>query len=659
MKPVRALLLSLGLLQLAACGHTPPPQPDRVDQVADLLGDANIRPALLVGDNQFNFYFTDPIILRNKAADYVSHVAIRPPQLDIFADDLFAWALDTHAKGKYVIHLGDATNIACVAEWERFTGVMRDAGATSGMKGWVMLPGNHDAYLYGVTGGGWRNAPFNNVGEQWAKACSKQWPIHNGRLNPGWRLTKNRLLDLYFAVIQAQGGRHPKDFNLREVPAGERADQFKPPEGKGSDGHIVKVLRPANPDPAADASFVQEVVYVRHAPPDIAAADPYDYAPEHQSFMVQLLNLSATTPGKKTYALLIDTVDYSSVPVNARGGLCTKLFDSKCGVNAGLTGMVSEHQQKVVEDILRKISVKDAHVILMGHHPLARASEDGRKCESHLDDSSRKWLLAKLKQANILGYISAHTHSGYVQEELTKEEKEKVVQALKCDFTDGRKEINVGSVTDWPMEMRTLESGKPKGGNDKDKNVIHSRLIRLGGNDLPTGDACKAVYNYSVSSHPYLAYYKGNWQPTTALVEHDKTLDTILVTYTRLFADLIRTPNDAVDYLSASAKKTLGCRCNQRSHSENWLADSESCRAKKRNLALCMEQVDDWLKGQPQEAMDVSRLEACSDYQGLLEPVEEYMANRRNYGVCQAVWASQAEYLYTHTERNVLQELAK
>lgn len=37
--------------------------------------------------------------------------------------------------------------------------------------------------------------------------------------------------------------------------------------------------------------------------------------------------------------------------------------------------------------------------------------------------------------------------------------------------TDGRKKINVGSVTDWPMEMRTLESGKPKGGNGEEPSI--------------------------------------------------------------------------------------------------------------------------------------------------------------------------------------------
>lgn len=656
MKPVLALLLSIGLLQLTACGHIPATRPDRVEQETILPGKADIRPALLVGDNQFNFYFTDPIVLRNKAADYISHVAIRPPQLDIFADDLFAWALDTHARDKYVIHLGDATNIACVAEWERFTGVMDAAQNTSGMKGWVMLPGNHDAYLYGVTGGGWRRAPFNNVGEQWAKACSKQWPIHNARLNPDWRLTKNRLLDFYFAAVQAQGVRHPEDFSLQEVPAGERTNQYRRAESKDIEGYTVKVLEPANPGPAADASFVQKVVYFRHAPPDIVATDPYDNAPEHKSFMVQLLNLSAQTPGKKTYALLIDTVDYSAVPVNARGFVCTTAFDSKCGINAGLTGMVSQDQQHVVDTIIGQIHAQGVQIILMGHHPLARAGKDGCKCDSGLDKVTQGWLRKQLNNENVMGYISAHTHSGYVQGELLNALE--CEELNKCDFSFGRKEINVGSVTDWPMEMRTLENCKPESGSSN--GVIHSRLIRLGGNDLPTGEACKAVHNYTASDHPYLSYYKGNWQPTTALIEHEKTLDTILVTYTRLFEDLITPPgNDAIDHLLVMAKETLADRCTEAGQAEHWLADSEACRARKRNLALCMEQVDEWLQGQHPAALEVNRLEACSKHRGLLKPDAEYAKNRRNYGVCQAVWASQAEYLYTHTERNVVRGLVE
>lgn len=668
MKPANVLLLTIGLLQLTACGHTPATRPDRVEQETILPGKADIRPALLVGDNQFNFYFTDPIVLRNKAADYISHVAIRPPQLDIFADDLFAWALDTHARDKYVIHLGDATNIACVAEWERFTGVMNAARKTSGMKGWVMLPGNHDAYLYGVTGGGWRNAPFNNVGEQWAKACSKQWPIHNARLNPDWRLTKNRLLDSYFEALKAQGRHHPEDFMLREVPADLLKGKYKRPAvdqaaAGDPDTYTLQVLEPANPGTAADESFVQEVVYVRHAAPDVPPADPYDYDPEHKSFMVQLLNLSAKTPGKKTYALLIDTVDYSAVPVNARGLVCTTLFDSKCGVNAGLRGMVSDHQKSVLTHLLARIASQDGQVVLMGHHPLARANKDGRKCDSGLDDSTRKWLMGKLKtpeesaksenpkQANILGYISAHTHSGYVQGELT--------EAKNCDFNDGRKEINVGSVTDWPMEMRTLENGKPEGGEGT--STIQSRLIRLGGNDLPTGKECSAVYNYmSSTNYPYVSYYKGNWQPITALIEHEKTLDMALVTYARLFQDLdVTTVNDAVHFLVELAKNSVEKPCSNNSGESVDSDEFEQCRANKRNLALCMEQVDEWLQWEYPQILDMSQLEACSKQKGMLKAVAGYGAKRRNYGVCQAGWASQAEYIFTHTEQNVLKGLVK
>lgn len=132
------------------------------------------------------------------------------------------------------------------------------------------------------------------------------------------------------------------------------------------------------------------------------------------------------------------------------------------------------------------------------------------------------------------------------------------------------------------------------------------------------------------------------------------------MTYTRLFEDLITTPgNDAIKQLSPIAKETLACCRNQAGQAEDWLADSEACRARKRNLALCMEQVDEWLQAQPPEAMEVSRLEACSKHQGLLKPDAEYANNRRNYGVCQAVWASQAEYPYTRTERNVLRGLVE
>jgi len=81
-------------------------------------------PIFFIGDNQFHNYLTDPTTLRNNIADKFVRVAIRPPLQDLFAKDLFIYAMDRYSKNNYVIHMGDALNISCKNEWQTFEKVM-------------------------------------------------------------------------------------------------------------------------------------------------------------------------------------------------------------------------------------------------------------------------------------------------------------------------------------------------------------------------------------------------------------------------------------------------------------------------------------------------------------------------------------------------------
>ena len=91
-------------------------------------GDKLKLNVLLVADNQFNNIFQDPSIMRNNIADKLSNVSIRPPQLDIYSNELFKFALKkNNADKNYMIHLGDALNIACENEWITFTDTLTKA----------------------------------------------------------------------------------------------------------------------------------------------------------------------------------------------------------------------------------------------------------------------------------------------------------------------------------------------------------------------------------------------------------------------------------------------------------------------------------------------------------------------------------------------------
>ena len=82
--------------------------------------------------------------MRSSMVDQLVSVAIRPVQQDLFAPDLLRWVMKNYGASWPVIHLGDATNMACVGELEAFFEIMAE-----GRKRWVMAPGNHDCFLLG------------------------------------------------------------------------------------------------------------------------------------------------------------------------------------------------------------------------------------------------------------------------------------------------------------------------------------------------------------------------------------------------------------------------------------------------------------------------------------------------------------------------------
>ena len=107
-----------------------------------------------VSDNQFNNFLGDPQLMRTKIADRIVVVAIRPPRLDLFAPDILEHTIRKQGPDNYIIHLGDATNIACWNEWDKFTYRMQPEILGKKMhKGWVMVPGNHDFFFLGNTAG--------------------------------------------------------------------------------------------------------------------------------------------------------------------------------------------------------------------------------------------------------------------------------------------------------------------------------------------------------------------------------------------------------------------------------------------------------------------------------------------------------------------------
>ena len=163
--------------------------------------------ALVISDNQFHHLLGDPGWIRIKVIDEVSGTAIRPVALDLFADDLFERTLEDYVATQglqgtrgAVLHLGDALDVACESEWERFEAAMAIPGRLG--DGWAMAPGNHDAFFYGMAheGGIWKRG-CREPGDTWSEDR---------------RLTKPRFIEAYLNALGKQVDAVPAPVALSE-----------------------------------------------------------------------------------------------------------------------------------------------------------------------------------------------------------------------------------------------------------------------------------------------------------------------------------------------------------------------------------------------------------------------------------------------------------
>ena len=141
-------------------------------------------PALFIADNQFHNIYGGSSLFRTWISDSIVNVSIRPPRLDLFAPLLYEWSVRNFTKRKkFIIHLGDATDVSCKNEWNIFVKKMNGLGK----KGWVLAPGNHDSTFYGnwapsttsKNSTGFGNPRKSAKFKQYAPRCGQQ-PLDGG-----------------------------------------------------------------------------------------------------------------------------------------------------------------------------------------------------------------------------------------------------------------------------------------------------------------------------------------------------------------------------------------------------------------------------------------------------------------------------------------------
>ncbi len=147
----------------------------------------------LISDTQFHESRAYPSPVLQQSGDNFVPVTLRSAQQVIGADDILQRALKLAERLPLILHVGDALDVSCATEWQRFEGIMTQAKGLPGPGSWIYTPGNHDGFLAGnmhppATG-------MVNIA-QWDKLCDA------GMGNAHRRFDKNDVIQAYSDLMQ-------------------------------------------------------------------------------------------------------------------------------------------------------------------------------------------------------------------------------------------------------------------------------------------------------------------------------------------------------------------------------------------------------------------------------------------------------------------------
>jgi len=401
----------------------------------------------LIGDNQRHELLGDGVrIFRTSVADELTQVAIRPPQLDLFGQDLLHEAL-TMADG-FVLHLGDACDISNTGEFARFAWDMRRAS-----QGWVMAPGNHDGYFFGNS-----SRILKPLVREWDESAETY--VFDGATIDSRAMQKGRYVSYYLAALVLQDA-------VWSAPLARSL-------GHGIEERFLRWRdRAADPGPAGEPSFaaywtelneLQGQIYDLEPPDGDGAYHTFELPAElgssgqphlrrlawriarklsWRSFVLQEVDISAPPTGRdasqdESSILVLDSANYTMQPSLEAGAVSSAAakvtggyFDKQA---AGLTGSISESQEQIALRFARSMKQEGRRWMLATHHPYR---DLGRRSKPRFD---------RLRDdGGIPITLSAHSHFGEI---LWNRDDEHEGEWL---------EINVGSILDTPVEFRDLQ----------------------------------------------------------------------------------------------------------------------------------------------------------------------------------------------------------
>lgn len=368
------------------------------------------REIWLFADSQLNNVAGARTRSRTGLLDNYAEHAIRPPSVDLWSGHLLA-AVAGHLREdpRLAFFLGDAANTSCVGEMRRFL------RAVDGLP-WFGVLGNHDGYYMG-------NLTFaadaidNPADFSWQGACEH---ADTDSLTPPSRLTKLEEKLLGQQHSNAEQGTMTKAVALwlflddlhRRVTLS--ADPLEPANWTTDGSYQVY-------DARGQYEMDGQTLAIRAiAAVGLANIRSDKDSRSWQGYLLQDIEL----PGGD-HAILLDTCDYESRPPSSRSSQAfATIFDKRR--MPGRWGRVGEHQAE------KAVAMQDSHssarFFLMGHHHWRR-----------IDDAENNFHLKKLlSSSQFATYISGHTHSP---------------TAPMGTAANEQWELNVASLTDWPMQI--------------------------------------------------------------------------------------------------------------------------------------------------------------------------------------------------------------
>ena len=361
---------------------------------------------VFLADNQLHNLYTTGVKGRSGKWGRYIPTAIRPVQLDLFGEHLVEYVINK-ADDEFIIHLGDACDLATTGEFTNFVEVMRQAD-----NGWMMAPGNHDFFFYGFG---------HTMMDRWQQ----------GAVNSGVPMTKNLFVRFYLAALIQQS--HPSADSLAAYINKSLKQKLSDEERASLQyGKLVERLN----DVSLEGHWQMSVEEFHQTEGSMVGVRwKIDDQKPWRSYLIQQAELTIKESPYHVRAIILDTCQYKRAP-----GVVPILRK-----NAGLTGYMLEDQMAAVEEWLDAEDASKVVWVLAGHHPFQALPKMHKDVRNKIKEWDRDY--------RIFLYLSGHTHRGgqyFIQNDLKKDDPDTPNDTYLP-------EINLGSILDWPQEYRTLQ----------------------------------------------------------------------------------------------------------------------------------------------------------------------------------------------------------